>query len=256
MSASVQDKSTLTAWERWELASFNRTADLPAQPHVEVSDVAFGDADRDKIASEIRAEIRAEAEAEGRAAGYTAGEAEGRKNGQEAGHREGHASGYAEGLAQGRAEAAEIGKEEAVKLMQITEKLDQRIAELGPVVADNLLALAMEISRQVIRQTIAHHPEIILGVIREALSQLPLQQAAIHLHPEDAALVRRLAGEELSHASHRIREDPKLERGDVVIESGGSHLDASLTNRWSRAVASLGNGGEPWLRVTETPREK
>jgi len=87
---------------------------------------------------------------------------------------------------------------------------------------------------------------VMLGVIREALEQLPLLHAAIHLHPEDASLVRLRAGDQLTHAGHRIHEDAKLKRGDVIIEAGGSHLDATLASRWRRVVEALGQQA-PWL---------
>jgi flagellar assembly protein FliH len=93
-------------------------------------------------------------------------------------------------------------------------------------------------------------PESVLSVVREALSQMPLQHASIHLNPEDASLARSRAGDQLAHAGHRIHEDPKLERGDVVIEVGGSHLDATVATRWQRAIASLGQE-LPWIDVPE-----
>jgi flagellar assembly protein FliH len=91
---------------------------------------------------------------------------------------------------------------------------------------------------------------VLLGVIREALEQLPLLHAAIHLHPEDASLARLRAGEQLAHAGHRIHEDPKLKRGDVIIEAGGSHLDASLATRWRRVVEALGQHAT-WIETSE-----
>ena len=124
--------------------------------------------------------------------------------------------------------------------------------ELNQVVADDLLALSIEIARQVVRQTVAVKPEVLLGVIREALQELPLLHAAIHLHPEDASLARLRAGDQLTHAGHRIHEDSKLKRGDVIIEAGGSHLDATLAARWRRVVEALGQQA-PWIEDSSEP---
>ena len=115
--------------------------------------------------------------------------------------------------------------------------------------ADDLLALSMEIARQLVRQTVAAKPDVVLAVIREALDQMPLLHAAIRLNPEDASLARLRAGDQLTHAGHRIHEDPKLKRGDVIIEAGGSHLDASLASRWRRVVEALGQDA-PWIDIT------
>ena len=75
---------------------------------------------------------------------------------------------------------------------------------------------------------------------------------AIHLHPEDASLARLRAGDQLTHAGHRIHEDSKLKRGDVIIEAGGSHLDATLAARWRRVVEALGQQA-PWIEDSSEP---
>lgn len=214
MTTADHPKSSLTAWERWELASF----DSPAES-------AVGDTSKPgspAVADEEVHRIREQARQEGHQAGYAAGQAE----------------------------AEAMGRQEALRLAETLESLERTIAELNQAVADDLLALSIEIARQVVRQTVAAKPEVILGVIREALEQLPLLHAAIHLNPEDASLARLRAGEQLAHAGHRILEDPKLKRGDVIIEAGGIHLDASLATRWGRVVEALGQQA-PWIETSE-----
>ena len=217
MTSGEHPKSTLTAWERWELASFDGAAEvaggIPGKP-----------ASPELSAEEIR-EIREQAQREG--------------------HKAGYAVGLAEGAAAGLAQAEAAGREEALRLATTLENLEKCITELNQAVADDLLALSMEIARQLVRQTVAAKPDVVLGVIREALEQLPLLHAAVRLNPEDASLVRLRAGDQLAHAGHRIHEDPKLKRGDVIIEAGGSHLDASLASRWRRVVQALGQDA-PW----------
>lgn len=217
MAGAEHPKSALTAWERWELASFDAATDASrAKPQP---------ADEEALR-------RAREEAE--------------RDGRQAGHAEGYAAGLAQGLAEGRAQAEAAGREEALRLAGTLASLEAGIAGLERAVADDLLALGLEISRQMVRQTVAAKPEVVLGVIREALEQLPLLHAAIRLNPEDASLVRLRAGDQLTHAGHRLHEDPKLRRGDVVIEAGGSHIDASLATRWRRIVDALGQDA-PWL---------
>lgn len=213
MTSDEHPKSTLTAWERWELASF----DLPAEPAPGALAAQAAPAISDDEVRQIREQAR----------------------------QEGHAAGYAAGQAKAEAQ----GREEAVRLARAAENLEQCITQLNQTVADDLLALAIEVARQVVRQTVEVKPEVLLGVIREALEQLPLLHAAIHLNPEDASLVRLRAGDQLAHAGHRIHEDTKLKRGDVVIEAGGSHIDASLAARWRRVVESLGQHSS-WLEAS------
>ncbi len=189
-----------TAWERWELASFDQ-APPPAV-------LAAGHEVEAKPAVDELAALRQRAADEGRLAGYAAGQA--------------------------------AAREEAVRLQRAVEGLEQALTELDQQVADELLALAVEIARQVVRREISAHPEVILGVVHEALEQLPHQHATIYLNPEDSSLVRSHLGDSLAHAGHRILEAPHLKQGDCLVEVGGSQIDAKVATRWRRVVESLG----------------
>lgn len=189
----------LTAWERWELTTFD--ADTP--PNAQDAEMEPVQLDREEI-ERICAEAR----------------------------QDGHQSGYAAGQAAAQAEA--------LRLARAADNLEKALAEFDQQVADELLALATEIARQVVRIEISARPDIILTVVHEALAQLPHLHATIYLHPEDASLVRSYAGDALAHAGHRILDEPKLKPGDCMLESGSSQLDASVATRWRRVVASLG----------------
>ncbi len=146
--------------------------------------------------------------------------------------REGYDAGYAAGQAAAQAEAK--------RLSSAAAQLDEALAEFDQQVADELLALATEIARQVVRGEVTARPDIIVQVVQEALAQLPHQHATIFLNPDDASLIRSYMGDALSHAGHRLLEDSRLTRGDCVLESGSSQIDATLATRWRRVVESLG----------------
>jgi len=242
MALLTETKSSLTAWERWELASFDEPG------HAKLTEVS---------AATEAAEAAAAAEAAvPPAPTFSAEEIEylreaARKEGFETGRQAGYDEGYADGSAKGEAEALELGRAAAESLIAVATKLDEQLAALDQAVAEEMLALATEIAREVVRQSIQLKPEVVIGVVREALTHLPLQHASIHLNPEDASVTRSYAGEQLSHAGHRIFENPKLARGDVVIESGGSHLDATLATRWRRVLEGLGQNSS-WIIEDDT----
>lgn len=146
-------------------------------------------------------------------------------------HREGYAAGYEEGTARVRMEA--------MRLHSVIEQLEEALASFDTEVAQGVLHLGVEIARQVVRQAIAVKPEVIVGVVREAINQLPHQHTAVYLNPDDASLVRSHAGDQLAHAGHRIFEDATIARGGCKIEAGGSHIDATLATRWTRIVEAL-----------------
>jgi flagellar assembly protein FliH len=204
--SDVTDIGKLTAWERWELAEFDGPARKPLaakptpEPAPEPTVPMPTAAEVERILQQAR--------------------------------DEGFQSGYSDGQAK--------VKDEATRLERVAAKLDAAMAGLDSEVADELLSLALELARQVVRREISARPEALLDVVREALGQLPHQHASIYLNPEDASLVRSYLGDQLSHAGHRILEDIKLARGDCVLEAGGSHLDASVATRWRRVLISLG----------------
>jgi flagellar assembly protein FliH len=222
-------KSSMTAWERWELASF----DEAPHPHA-AKPTAKPAADAVPPAPTFNAEEIAALRDAAQAEGYAAG------------RKEGFDEGYADGQAKGETEAREQGRLAAEALVAATDQFEAQAQALDAAVADEIVALATEIARRVIQQSVATRPETIVAVVREALVHLSVQHASIHLHPDDASLARSYAGEQLGHAGHRIHEDSRLARGDVVIESGGSHLDATLATRWRRVIESIGQD-TPWV---------
>lgn len=205
------EEGRLTAWERWELAEF----DAPAQHHKPAVVPPPPEIESPPAEPAVKLPTAEDVERIYQQA---------REDGTKAGYKEGQAK----------------ARDEATRLGRAAAKLEAALQELDGGVADELLALSLELARLVVRGEITARPETVLAVIHEALGQLPHQHAAIYLHPDDASLVRSYAGEQLAHAGHRIHEDAKLGRGDCVLDAGGSHLDAALPTRWRRVLESLG----------------
>jgi flagellar assembly protein FliH len=190
----------LTAWERWELANLDAETPAASGRGAEGGTVTVARGELDRLRDDAR--------------------------------RDGYQSGYAAGQAAARGEAD--------RLAAAAASLEQALAEFDQQVADELLALATEVARQVVRGEITARPDIIVKVVHEALAQLPHQHATIFLHPDDASLVRSYAGDALAHAGHRLLEDSRLNPGDCILESGSSQTDATLATRWRRVIETLG----------------
>lgn len=206
MSNVIIPKENLTAWQRWELGSFDQK--------------------------------RSAAGALPKAAGGQLPTADDIERIHRDAHKQGYDAGYEEGTARVRMEA--------MRLHTLVEQLEAALTVFDRQVAEELLGLSLEVARQVVRQTIAARPNLILDVVRDALAQLPHQHAAIYLHPEDVSLVRSYLGEQLAHAGHRIFEEATLSRGGLRMEAGGSHLDASVAGRWRRVLEGIG-ADEDWI---------
>lgn len=213
MSSTVIPKEQMSAFQRWELASFNeRPPSAPAAPRVDLPTI------------EQLAEIREAARTKG--------------------HDEGWADGRAAGLAQGRAEAAV----EMQRLRQIADTFGQEVARADEVIAQQTLDLALDLTRAMLKTALAVRPELVLPIVGEAIHYLPaLQQPAVlFLHPDDALLIRNQMGDELQKAGWRVADDLQLERGGCRVETASNQIDASVATRWQRIAAALGRESE-WL---------
>lgn len=146
--------------------------------------------------------------------------------------KEGYDAGYEEGTARGRVEA--------MALHSLVQGMDDALGRLDQEVAEEILALSIEIARQMVRHHLDAHPEAVGELIREALLQMPQTHALVHLNPDDLALARDYLGEQLTHAGHRLVEDASISRGGVRIDAGGSQIDATVQTRWRRILDNLG----------------
>lgn len=163
-----------------------------------------------------------------------------------AGHAEGYAAGFEAGREAGHAEGAEGMAQAVARLVQLADNLDHALTQLDQEVAEDLMALAIEIARQMVQHTLLTHPETILETVRGALAQIPQGHAQIRLHPEDYELVRQNMGEHLAHAGNRLVEDADLQRGSCRIDSAGAQVDATLETRWRRILETLGREHAEW----------
>lgn len=150
-----------------------------------------------------------------------------------------------EGFRKGYAEGAQKVAQENQRLSDLIGLLEQQVDE---EVARELLDLSLGIARQVIQHSLKVQPELLLGVVREAIGTLPVFNQAAHLilSPDDATLVRGRMSEQLSHSGWKILEDVRMERGNARLETSNSQVDASLEARWKRVTAAMGQDSS-WL---------
>lgn len=145
--------------------------------------------------------------------------------------------GYQEGLQAGAAEV----EERAERLRALLVALSEPFESLDEEVEQQVLRLITLTVRQLLRRELQSDPGHVIGVVRDAMRMLPVASRAIevHLHPEDAALVREAltAGED--ERSWRIAEDPLVTRGGCLITAEKSRIDARVESRLNRALSAL-----------------
>jgi flagellar assembly protein FliH len=148
--------------------------------------------------------------------------------------------GYNAGLAETQAQATQ--------LTAVLKTFDSAREEWQGHLADDILALALDIANQVVRSALKVRPELILPLVREAVQMLPAAQGEmlLLLNAADADLVREHLTAELEQGRWRIAIDPNLPAGGCRIESASGDVEASLGKRWSRVMAALGTD-HAWL---------
>jgi flagellar assembly protein FliH len=126
-------------------------------------------------------------------------------------YKEAFALGLDEGRQAGRAELAA----QVERLEGMFYDLTKPFKELDEEVERELLTLAMALARQIVRRELKADPTHIIGIIREAITKLPVaaREVRVHLHPEDAAVVRENLAPTESERAWQIVEDPVMARG-------------------------------------------
>ena len=152
-------KEMQTAYQRWEMNSFGDD-----RPSAQAKRAPPPPAPPDE--SELEA-IREQARADG--------------------HDQGLQAGYAEGLAIGRTEAQ--GELEQLKAVALT--FSGALAQADQTIASDVLELALQLAKGMLRTALDVKPELIIPLVREAVGYLPVvqQPALLILHPLDADIV-------------------------------------------------------------------
>lgn len=162
-----------------------------------------------------------------------------RQQAYDEGYAEGRDAGYVAGIQQAHHEAAQINA--------LLQSLQVALNQVDEQLAQSLLDLSLEMARKMAGDALRAKPEVVLGVVGEAIGSLPHfnQNAHLVLHPDDAELVRKQMGEQLSHAGWKIFTDSQIRRGGCRVETAHSQVDATVEARWKRVVESMGKD-EPW----------
>lgn len=204
----VIPKSKLSAFERWDMGSFDST------PKVSTS------AREKENAAEIVARSRAE--------------------GFEAGRREGLEAGKREAFAENAARVA--------RLDALVSSMTGDLARLDAELARDVVELGLTVARKIIGAAVELQPEVVLHAVEEALRHLGRVPGEIHVlvHPEDAAIVEPHLHATAGARTWKLKADATIARGGCRVATSGSEVDATVAHRWQRITAALGNAQE-WV---------
>lgn len=155
-----------------------------------------------------------------------------------------------EGYEAGRAEGLRNAAPDLERFRGLLAQLQVLAEDLEQGIANDVMSLALELTKQIVRQSLRVKPDIVLAVIRDATRSFPELGASprLILNPEDAAVVRAViaATDDVELAGWALVEDARIERGGCKFQNSATEIDSTLENRWRRIVASLGRD-DAWL---------
>jgi len=160
------------------------------------------------------------------------------------------AAGFAQGREQGEQETRAAMAE---PLQQALEANALRMGELLHGMADQLLSseqkisrqlleLACDIARQVVRQELTINTRQLRTVIGEALEMIVDDglPATVRMHPDDLALMKEALIETLGENAPEFVADVTITPGGCLLHTPSMAVDATVEKRWARAVGNLG----------------
>ena len=159
---------------------------------------------------------------------------------REAAQQEGFREGYEEGQQAARNEIERLRENLEASLDFIANP----VAQIDRQVETELLELALAVAKQILRREITLDPKHLMGLIREAIGQLPsnTRKVMIHLCPDDARMLREMLHDS-DHDQHwQIIDDPALKQGDCKIHADSAFIDASIDALISRLAAEMLGG--------------
>jgi flagellar assembly protein FliH len=156
----------------------------------------------------------------------------------------GYKDGHVEGVRKGEAELAKRINEVNVKiaaLEAILGTLARPLEQLDEQVESELTRLALTVAKHLVRRELRIDPTQIIGIIRHTVSLLPLasRNIRVHLHPDDAAVVREKLAAPQGEQQWQISEDPLMARGGCRVTTDNSSIDARFETGVAAALSGL-----------------
>ncbi|HEU0199133.1 MAG TPA: FliH/SctL family protein [Burkholderiaceae bacterium] len=150
--------------------------------------------------------------------------------------------GRAQGRVEGHASAQRDLQQQNRQLERVLAELRGRFAELESSGADQVLDLALEVARQVLRHELSVQREALLPVMREAVAAVIDHHAhpRVFLNPQDHAVLAASLDADGLFKGCRFIGDPSITPGGCRVETPHNEIDARLETRWQRVLDALG----------------
>jgi flagellar assembly protein FliH len=149
--------------------------------------------------------------------------------------------GYESGFDVGYQEGRNAAKQQLQQISDLLSSARNALIAVEQQLADDVLDLAIELARQVLRGELTVRRDALLPVVSEAMNALSGSSAhrKLLLHPSDVDIVRSHLGEDIKIGGWQIIEDHLIEPGGCRVVTVNGDIDATLATRWKGIVNSL-----------------
>ena len=157
---------------------------------------------------------------------------------------EAFAQGKEAGLAAARLEIETLRADlvqHARSFQSILDLLAQPLKQLDAEIERQLVTLAFTLAKQLVRRELKADPGQVIAIVRDAVALLPAaaRDVRVHLHPEDARLLRERLADATAERAWSIVEDQVTGRGGCRVTTENSQIDARLETRLGAALSTL-----------------
>ena len=214
-------REEIDAVSAWQFSAVDGSDQLPEPPETEP------DPEPNLLLEHAVAEARQQAFADGFAHGHDAGGKEVRDALEAAMRR--------------------TTEETGVRMGQLLHAMAEQLIASEQKIARQILDLACDIARQVVRQELQSNTGHLRAVIGEALELIVEDglPATVRMHPDDLALMKDALMDTLGENAPEFVADVTVTPGGCLVQTPSATVDATIEKRWSRVVGNLGLD-EPW----------
>jgi flagellar assembly protein FliH len=203
-------KAQQSAYQRWELGSFDTPKPQPAA-------AAASPAQSAATAERVR-QITEKAQAEG------------------------YAAGHREGLEAARVEAYAEADARAVRIDEMVASLATDLKRIDQELAQEVVQLGLAVARKLVGEALRANPEMIRQSVEDALRHVAHIRGPVTLavNPADAPIVRNYLETSPPIDGWSLREEASIAAGGCRVETAAGEVDSTLAQRWHRMTAALG----------------
>lgn len=172
-------------------------------------------------------------------------------------YKEAYDEGFEKGYRDGHQESKEHLQQQVGIMNAVLNQCAAPIKQVDNEIEEQLVQLAIALTRQLVRREIKMEPSHIVAIVREAMEALPVasRDVRVMLHPEDSQVINKAmaTGE---NQYWKLVDDPTMNRGDCRIQTESSSIDASIERRLASIIATMLGGERKQDQAPDTPDRK